>query len=224
MFAVIVALAILAQAAVLAFRVVGTFIAFGADMVGVVARLDAVAVCAARVFAIGKTASFAEAAIVTDFLTFSFCTVAAFRANPSILFAAVDAMVSASQALLYLITKAEAVLTFGTMVVVILDTTEAQAAFIAHILFASSTVIAMLIVFINTIVAQLMLFATAFESICVLAIYDKTDAAILADKFYAISAVRPRVPAIALLSCLPTEMILAIEAMIFYIVIIRRLA
>ncbi len=115
MFAVIVALAILAQAAVLAFRVVGTFIAFGADMVGVVARFDAIAVRAARVFAIGKTASFAEAAIVTDFLTFSFYTVAAFTTQPAVILAAMDAVTTSAQAPLYLFAIAKAEITLGTV-------------------------------------------------------------------------------------------------------------
>ena len=130
-------------------------------MICVIARLEAEAVCAARVFAVCHATSFAYAAVATDFLTFTFCTVAALIADPSVLFAAISAMVAANKALLHFIAKAEAMLTFRTMRIVRLDATEALTALIAHLLFAGSAVPAVLIVVLNTLVAEFMLFATS---------------------------------------------------------------
>ena len=97
-------------------------------------------------------------------------------------------MVAASQALLYFIAQAEAVLAFRTMRIVRLDAIKALTALIAHIIFAGSAVLAVLIVVPNALVAQLMLFAAAIKGICFFAIYDKTYTAILATQVYAIWA------------------------------------
>ena len=140
---------------------------------------------AAGILSVFFAALFAQAAVGTYFQTCAFYTDAALFAQPDVLLAAVDAMLTAAQAPLNICAVAEAVFAFRAMAT---NALLAQAALIAGRAGTSATVRTVLRVIINTLIAQLMLFATTIEGICVFAIDDQTNPAFLAGQLYAIFA------------------------------------
>lgn len=117
-FAMVVSLALLAQHAVRTIIIVWALLTVGTNMFCIFARLDAIAVSATRIFTIGTAATLAKAAVVAEFHTFAFHTTATLIAEPTVLLAAVDAMVAAAQAPLYIVVVSEAEVAFRTMFLV----------------------------------------------------------------------------------------------------------
>jgi hypothetical protein len=118
MLAMIVLLAIFAEHAVRAFRVLGACSALRTGMLFVVARHDAIAVRATRIFRFFVAAFFAKATIIANLLAGGFYAIAALTAYPIVVLAAVDAVFAVLQAPLYIVAVAEAEVTFGTMILV----------------------------------------------------------------------------------------------------------
>ncbi len=165
---------------------------------------------AAGILGVGFAAPFAQAAVGAELLTLGFYATAALFAQPGVILAAVDAMLTAAQAPLNIFAVAEAVVAFGAMAT---NAVLAQAALIAGRAGTSATVRTVLRVIINTLIAQLVFIATTIAGICVFAIDDQTNPAFLAGQLYAIRAMVHSLSTIALFSCIKAKMLVTVLTM-----------
>jgi hypothetical protein len=136
MLAVIVCLAIGAEAAVLAFFILRACSALGAEMVFVVGGSDAVAMFATLRLAVVIAAIFAKLAVGAKFDAGSFGALAALRTFPVVLFAAMYAMLAAKLTPDHFVAEAGA--TLGA-VFLVGSTALAESAFVADIFVATET-------------------------------------------------------------------------------------
>ena len=142
--AMIVGLTVGAEAAVFALIVLRTRAAFGAEVVFILGRGDAVAMLAAFRLAVAAATFLAELAVGADFDAYALGAPAALRALPVVFVAAVDAVLAAVSTPLHLV--AEAVAAFGA-VLLVGSTALAEAALRADVLVALEALAAVDLVF-----------------------------------------------------------------------------